>query len=61
MIKLDGRVVNLGHFPDGTLLLKEQLSELGKGEELVIKWNYENNEELLSLYFLTVISEHIES
>ena len=51
MLRIEGKEVKINHFPDGTLLLKEQLSELGKGEELVIKWNYENNEELLSLYF----------
>lgn len=55
MLRIEGKEVKINHFPDGTLLLKEQLSELGKEktEELVIKWNYENNEELLSLYFLT--------
>lgn len=55
MLQIEGKVVAVNHFPDGSLLLKEQLSELGKdkNEELVIKWNYENNEELLALYFLT--------
>lgn len=55
MIRIEGKEVKINHFPDGTLLLKQKLNELGKGkeEELVIKWNYENNEELLSLYFIT--------
>lgn len=55
MIRIEGKEVKISHFPDKTLLLKEKLSDLGKGksEELVITWNYENNEELLSLYFLT--------
>lgn len=55
MIQIEGKEVNVNHFPDGTLLLKEKLSEIGKdkNEELTIKWNYENNEELLALYFLT--------
>lgn len=55
MLQIEGKEVKVNHFPDGTLLLKENLEELGKkkGEEVVIRWNYENNEEVLSLYFLT--------
>lgn len=55
MIKIEGREVKINHFPDKTLLLKESLREFGKekSEELVIQWKYENNEELLSVYFLT--------
>lgn len=55
MIQIEGKEAAIHYFPDGTLNLKEKLSELEKekNEELVIKWNYENNEEALALYFLT--------
>ncbi len=55
MIRIEGKEIKSSHFPDGTLLLKENLSDLGKEkeDEIVICWNYENNEELLILYFLT--------
>ena len=54
MIKLDGRVVNLGHFPDGTLLIKENVSRDYEGERFVaITWKYENDGELVALIYLT--------
>ncbi len=49
MIKYNDRPVNIGHFPDGTLLMKEVVT----GDEATITWFYENNEELLAVYFLT--------
>ena len=56
MIKLNGTQVNIGHFPDGTLLMKELVLEGEK--KATITWLYENNEELLALYFLT---KHLEA
>lgn len=54
MIKLDGRVVNLGHFPDGTLLIKENVSRDYEAERSVtINWKYENDGELVALIYLT--------
>lgn len=48
MIKLNGTVVNINHFPDGTLLMKS------KGiANPIIQWNFESNEELVALIFLT--------
>lgn len=55
MIWYNGKVVIAGHFPDGTLLLKEKVEEKGKN---IITWLYENNEELVMLYFLT---KHLKS
>ncbi len=49
MIKLNGKIVNIEHFPDGTLLLKETVPE---GAKAVLSWYFEKNEELLALYFL---------
>lgn len=51
MIKLNEKVVTIDHFPDGTILMKEYVEDPTK--EVVITWNYENNEEMMALYFLT--------
>lgn len=55
MIQCNGERVDLKHFPDGTLLIKEMIPEV---EQVTLTWLYENNEELVSLYFLT---KHIQS
>ena len=57
MIKLNGAVVNIGHFPDGTLLLKEESDWSGSGAHK-IEWYFESNEELVALMFLT---KHLRS
>lgn len=49
MIRYNGKPVELNHFPDETLLMKETVTET---EEAVIRWNFENNEEMVALYFL---------
>lgn len=48
MIKLNGKVVKLNKFPDGTLLLKEKV----KSEKAKITWYFNNNEELVALIYL---------
>lgn len=54
MIKLDGRAVKLDHFPDGTLLIKENVPRDYEGErEATINWKYENDGELVALIYLT--------
>lgn len=58
MIRLQNREVDINHFPDGTLLIKDVVKGVEKGEEIIVKWNYESNEELVALYFLT---KHIKS
>lgn len=55
MIKCNGKQVNLNHFPDGTLLIKELAPQ---SEKAVVTWLYENNEEMVALYFLT---KHLQS
>ncbi|MBQ8725417.1 MAG: ribose-phosphate pyrophosphokinase [Oscillospiraceae bacterium] len=54
MLKLNGKPVKLDHFPDGTLLIKEEIS----GDRLIqkIKWKFESNEEMVALMFLV---EHL--
>ena len=56
MIKYNEKQVNLGHFPDGTLLMKELVPE--GTTKATITWLYENNEELMALCFLT---KHLQS
>lgn len=60
MICINNKKVDINYFPDGTLLLKEIISETtdDKNSEITVKWNYENNEEMLTIYFLT---KHIQS
>lgn len=71
MIKINGKKVDINYFPDGTLLLKEALTDVseagnnsagGQSTEkkgaVTIRWNYENNEELLAVYFL---AKHIRA
>lgn len=55
MIKYNNKPININHFPDGTLLMKE---EVAANHPVEITWHYENNEELIALYFLT---KHIRS
>ncbi len=50
MIKLNGKTIDLKHFPDGTFLLKELVP---KEEKARITWLFQQNEELVALYFLT--------
>lgn len=54
MIKLNGKKVDIGHFPDGTLLIKEAIEKDYKTERSAnILWKFENNEELVALIYLT--------
>lgn len=55
MIKYNGKQVKLNHFPDGALLMKEVVAET---EKAILTWLYENNEELVALYFMT---KHLQS
>lgn len=50
MIKINGKPVDLKHFPDQSLLLRERAPETGR---VVLSWFFESNEELVALYFLT--------
>lgn len=58
MIRINNKTADIGHFPDGTLLLKEVVGTDDKNADVILKWNYENNEELLAVYFLT---KHIKA
>ena len=59
MIALDDKKVELGRFPDGTLLMKEFAKKDFSGERKArITWKFENNEELVGLIYLT---RHLQS
>lgn len=49
MIKYNNKPVAINHFPDGTILMKENVV-LGQKAEII--WRFENNEELVVLYYL---------
>lgn len=51
MITLNGNTVDIGSFPDGTMLLKERVQYFGNlGQH--IEWRYENDREFLALIYL---------
>lgn len=50
MLKINGSPVTLGHFPDGTMLVKQELPEPGR---VTVSWNYEDDRELIGLVYLT--------
>lgn len=50
MITLDGKEITLGSFPDGTMLIKQETNGTDTAE---IEWYYENDRELIALYYLT--------
>ena len=50
MIKLNGKEIVLGSFPDGTMLIKQTVGSCGDAE---IEWYYENDRELTALIYLT--------
>ena len=59
MIRLNNKKVGINYFPDGTFLLKEAITDTDEKDAAIeIKWNYENNEELLAIYFL---AKHIQA
>lgn len=67
MITLNNKKVDISHFPDGTLLLREAVKDVlsaehknidDKNAAVELKWNFENNEELLAVYFL---AKHVKA
>ena len=55
MIKVNGKAINIGHYPDGTLNLKitnENINPLIMDKDSWIGWYYEKEEELITLIYL---------
>lgn len=53
MIKLNGKIIEAGHFPDGTSLIKQAPAHDMYQNSVKIEWFFENNEELVVLIYLT--------
>lgn len=53
MIKLNGEVIKSSHFPDGTTLMKHKIDHNTYKNGAKIEWFFENNEELITLIYLT--------
>lgn len=51
MLRLNGKRVEIGSFPDGTLLLK--LGDFSPEGGVLIDWRYESDQEIFALYSLT--------
>lgn len=56
MIKVGTELITTDHFPDGTPLIK--FNTIGLGQKVFIDWFYENNEEMVTLMFVT---RHLQS
>ena len=52
MIKLNNRIVEFEHFPDGAILMKQEISH-DVYRNAKIEWFFENNEEMVVLIYLT--------
>lgn len=53
MIKLNGQIVEVGKFPDGTTLMKQKVLCDMYLNGAKIEWLFENNEELITVIYLT--------
>lgn len=53
MIYLNDNLITPKHFNDGALDIKIDVGIIKFGEKNVIKWLFDNNEELVTLYYLT--------
>lgn len=59
MIKINGDIIDINKFPDGTLLLKRHLAyNFSDCRSMEIEWLFENNEELVALIYLV---KHLRS
>ena len=52
MIKIDGRPIDIGNFPDGTVLVKHNVTGPQKTGHVKLAWYYENDREFLALIYL---------
>lgn len=53
MLELNGKKIETGTFPDGTLLIKENVpKEFNSERSARVSWRFENNEELVALIFI---------
>ena len=57
MIKLNGNPINIGSFPDGSILMKQ--SNIMYGDTAELTWHYENDREFLALAYLVKHLRHV--
>ncbi|MEE0931148.1 MAG: ribose-phosphate pyrophosphokinase [Acutalibacteraceae bacterium] len=59
MLRLNNKPIEIGKFPDGTLLIKEDIQkDFICTRSAIITWFFENNEELVALIYIT---KHLQS
>ena len=49
MIKLNDILVNISNFPDGTILIKQDIPQ---NEKITISWFFENDTEMIAVIYL---------
>lgn len=55
MLKLNEQEIKIGSFPDGTMLIKQDIPQT---KEATISWMYEDDKEMIALIYLT---EHLKA
>lgn len=58
MLKIDGKTIDIGSFPDGSMLVKYKPSIFRNVSGCAIQWHYENDREFLCLMYLV---KHLRS
>lgn len=58
MLKIDGNVINIGSFPDGSMLVKYKPTTMQKFGGATFTWKYENDREFICLAYLV---DHLRS
>lgn len=58
MIKIDGKVIDIGSFPDGSMLVRYAPTTTQKFSGALITWQYENDREFVCLMYLV---KHLRS
>lgn len=59
MIAINGHVVDIGSFPDGTILMKQGPGQI-TGCDAWIEWKYENDREFLALIYMVKHLRHLD-
>lgn len=59
MITLNGKPIEIGSFPDGTILMKQGFASVFLEDDVFVEWKYENDREFLALAYLTKHLRHL--
>ena len=55
MLKINDDIVKIGSFPDGTMLMKQNIPA---SEKITISWFYEDDKEMIAIIY---IAKHLKS